>query len=207
MKFYIGTILFFMTGFMIFNHFIYAPIYGFPLWYNIVGVVVSTILVIAIDGIVAGICHALQKKHFEPTDKYFNVSKKEKNLWERLGVKYIKKLVPDLGSFVKFPKGKILEPRSPEYIYVYLKESCSGELGHVFGMFCGFLIILAFPQYWFCFGLPVAIVNFVLSFFPVMVLRHNRHSLNNIYQKLLSRQNAKQKTEDTEEKLTEQSDN
>lgn len=200
MKLYLSVISFFVAAFIVFNHFVYAPIMDLPLWLNIVGVISSTVAVIAVDGIAASVCHALQKKHFHPDGKYFIVSVAERRRLEKLGIKRLKKLVPDLGGIVKFPKGKILEPGSKEYVYLYLKESCSGEAGHIAGMILGFLIMLIFPRFWFCIGLPVAIVNLVLSFLPVLVLRYNRHSLNNIYNRLVKRDEIKnKKSEDKNE--------
>lgn len=155
-----------------------------PLWFNIAGVVATTIAVIAIDGIVAAICHKFQDR-LDPESKYFKVSKKEKLRLERIGVRSFKDYLPDLGMLVKFPKGKIVDPRSPEYLMRYIMESCSGEIGHLIGAFAGFILLFAFPlQYILCFGLPVAIVNFVLSLLPVFSLRYNRYRLTLLYIRL-----------------------
>ena len=183
---YITVILLGMVGIAVMNYFVFMPetAIGFPLWLNIVGVVVSTIAVIAIDGGLAAIAHKFQNK-INPFSKYFNVSKKEKRRLEKIGVRKFKDFLPDLGFLAKFPKGEVAQPKNKDYVYLYIMESCSGEIGHLLGTVLGFLIIFLFPlKYVLCFGVPVGIVNFVLSLLPVFSLRYNRYKLTIVYRKL-----------------------
>ena len=164
---------------------------GFPVWFNIVGVTVSTIAVIAVHGLCAHICHKNQSR-INPFSKYFNVTKKQHSIYPKFGVKKFKTLLPDLGKLVKFPKGKILDPKSKEYLYFYLLESCSGELGHLIAIFAGFLVVFLFPlKYFLCFGIPVATINAILALMPLIALRYNRYNLQSMYKILESRENRK----------------
>ncbi|MBQ7365515.1 MAG: hypothetical protein IJW46_07950, partial [Clostridia bacterium] len=58
-----------------------------------------------------------------------------------------------------------------------------GAVGHILGAFLGFLILLL-P---FCqpisVGLPIAIVNFILSMLPTCILRYNTPSLQRLWQR------------------------
>ena len=196
---YISVITFFCTLFIMLNHFFAPPLTpwfdDFPLWLNIVGVLSSTVAVIALDGIFAHICHKNQNR-LNPFSKFFNVSKKQKNILEKFGFRKIKNFLPDLGVLVKFPKDKIANPNSKEYIYTYIMESCSGELGHFLGAFLGFLIVFLFPPgvfplwIWLHFGVPVALVNFVLSILPSFALRYNRYGISLIYQRLVRKEKS-----------------
>lgn len=199
MIFYLSVIFLGMTVAFLLNFFVFlpTPIPNIDLRANcLIGVVVSTILVIAIDGGIAAIFHALQEKHINENWKYFRVSKKEKRVLEFFGTKKFKKFLPDLGVLAKFAKGKIAEPTNLDYINMYTKESCSGELGHVIMLFAGFLIIFIFPlQYFYCFGLPIGIVNFLLNLLPIMSLRYNRFKLVKMKNALEAKEKSKQMKE------------
>jgi hypothetical protein len=184
----------------IINHFCYAPIFEaanifFPWWFNLVSIIVFILLAIAIDGLFAHIAHKLQPK-LNYQSKYFTVSLKQTRILKRFGVKKFKDYLPDLGFLAGFKKGRIAEPKNPEYLLKYIKESCDGELGHLLGAVFGFGLIFIYPlHYWLCFGLPVALINMVLSIMPVMALRYNRYALMLVYQRMVRQQNAEAKTE------------
>lgn len=189
---YISIILVAMIIISILNYFISAPIFGFDIGYIIMATVVSTISVIVLDGILAGIAHIIRKKCVNPFGKYYNVTKFQKNFYEKIGVKSFKDYLPDLGKIVGFAKGKIADPKSKEYILEYMYESTRGELGHIVSVPLGFLIIFIFPlKYWLCFGVPVAIVNMALNMLPVISLRYNRYKLNILYNRLCQIENRK----------------
>ncbi len=185
MIFYITTILICMACIGVHNYFVFMPVLDyFPLWLNIAGVIIAAVAVIAIDGGAEALIHKFQDK-LDPDSKYFSVSKKEKRRLERLGVRRFKAFLPDLGFLAKFPKGEIEQPKDKEYVHRYIMESCSGELGHLIGAAAGFLTIFIFPlKYVLCFGVPVGIVNFVLSLLPVLALRYNRYKLTIVYKRL-----------------------
>ena len=190
MKFYISIIITCIAIIITVNYFVAMPIIpDFPLWLNFVGVIGTTIAVIALDALIAHICHKIQN-HINPFSRYFLVTKRQHRIYPKLGVKKFKNLLPDLGKLVKFPKGKIIDPKSKEYLYIYLLESCSGELNHLIAVFAGFLVVFIFPlKYFLCFGIPVAIVNAVLSLMPLLALRYNRYNLQSMYKMLEAREN------------------
>lgn len=174
---------------IIMNIFVAMPLFNLPLWYNFVITISSTIAVIALDGLFASISHS-QVKKMKPFSKYFAVSKREKIFWKKLGVKKFKEYLPDLGGLVKFKKRSIDEPENKEYIYRYMQESCCGEIGHLLGVFFGFAIIFIFPlKFWLYYGFPIAMLNAILSFLPVISLRYNRYSLSVIYKSLERKEN------------------
>ena len=202
MIFYIGIIIISAAAIITFNHFV-APVLefpsgldffrvaDFPLWFNFLGVISTAIAVIIIHGLCAHISHKTQNR-INPFSKYYNVTARQHRLYPKLGVKKFKNLLPDLGKLVKFPKGKILDPKSKEYLYFYLLESCSGERGHLMAIFAGFLVVFIFPlKYLLCFGIPVATVNAVLAMMPVLSLRYNRYNLQSMYKILEARENRK----------------
>jgi len=69
------------------NYFISANIFGFGIWYIIFAVVLSTIVVMAIDGITAGVVRLMPSKWFESFVKKSKVCKWVKFFSEHLGIK------------------------------------------------------------------------------------------------------------------------
>ena len=201
MKFYISIIIICMAAIITVNHFVATSVFDFfPIWFNILGVIGTTIAVIALDSLIAHICHKTQNR-INPFSKYFNVTKRQHRIYPKFGVKKFKNLLPDLGKLVKFPKGKVLDPKSKEYIYIYLLESCSGELNHLISIFAGFLVVFIFPlKFFLCFGIPVAIVNAVLAIMPLIALRYNRYNLQSMYKILEARENRKKETDSVAER-------
>ena len=169
------------------------------LWVSIIGVIGSTVAVIAVDGGLAHLSHKLQAR-INPFSRFFNVTKRQKDILSKMGVRKLKNYLPDLGILVKFPKNKIADPKSKEYVYAYILESCDGERGHIWGAFFGFIIVFIFPpvlvplwyQYWLSVSIPVACVNFVLCLLPSIALRYNRYALTQIYKRLDSREQRTQ---------------
>ena len=155
---------------------------GFETWYIITAVVVSTIVVIAIDGITATIVRLLPKKWFNPFSKRFKVYKWEKTFYQKIGIKKWKDYVPEIGHFTGFRKNKINEPTNNEYIKRYLLEICYGRVGHFSSFITGFLIMFFYPlKYFVNFGLPVAIVNIFMNSMSWMILRYNYPKLMALY--------------------------
>lgn len=136
--------------------------------------IVNTIAVIAIDGISAFIIRRLPEKWFSYESRLSSVSKRECDLYQRLGVRKWRTKVPELGIFTGFHKDKVAEPGSNDYIKRYILEANYGAVIHIAGVPLGFLIIFLCPLSWAVrFGIPVAIVNAVLCLLPAFVLRYN----------------------------------
>ncbi len=167
-----------------FNALFAAPAFGFSLAYSVLATVINTAAVIALDGLFAFIIRRLPNKWFSHEKKFFSVSLKEKNFYEKLKIKKWKDKIPELGGFTKFSKGKIEKPFDNEYLSRYLLEACYGFVIHIVTVFTGFAIIFICPlRYWFCFGLPVAFVNAVLNVLPAFTLRYNTYKLCVLYKR------------------------
>jgi len=171
------------------NYFINAPIYGFSLLTIILSVIISTVAIIAIDGLTAGLVRLLPEKWFNPFAKRYRIFKWEKNFYQKIGIKKWKDWVPELGHFTKFRKNKIAEPNNNEYIQRYLLEATYGRIGHYTSFFTGFLVVFIFDlKYALCFGVPVAIVNVFLNSLSWMILRYNTPKLMAVYKRNLHNQ-------------------
>ncbi len=180
---YYLTILIAMIIISVADFFVALPIYGFELWYIIVAVVVCTLSVIIIDAVCATLSRWIFPKKWFGVDKtFFCAGKKESRFYEKIGIKKWKEKVLELGVFAAFRKNKIAEPNNNEYVVRYIYEANCGILGHALGVVFGFFIIFIYPlEYWWCFGLPVAIVNAVLSALPLFILRYNLPKLHTLY--------------------------
>lgn len=195
MKLYLSIIIAMSSSFIIMNAFVFGPMLDMPLWLNFLGVIGSVLAVITIHGLCAHFSHASQDK-INPFSKYYTVSKGNRSFLIKMGVKRFKDYLPDLGFLVKFPKSKIADPNDPEYIYLYILETCSGERGHLWAALLGYLIIFLFPlKYFYCFGIPVATVNAILAILPVIALRYNRYGLAAVYKRLEVRKRNKEVAE------------
>jgi len=199
MKFYLAVIILGNALVITLNHFFAYQLFGLELslWHIILGVVGSTIGAIIVDVTTAGLCHSIQNR-LNLFSKYFYISKRQRSIMRRFGVDKFKDFLPDLGALVKFPKGKVVDPKSKEYVHRYIMESCSGELGHIVGLLAaiaiGLLTLFFIPQFFLPFILPIVIVNTVLCFLPVLSLRYNRCALYTIYQILDKRENRAAET-------------
>lgn len=140
----------------------------------IVAVVLTTILEIAIQGIIATIVNHLPDKWFTHDKKIFKISKKERNFYEKLKIRSWKDKVWELGGLGGFRKNKIADKNNPEYLLKFVVESNKGVVDHVVGIVLGFLVIFMLPlKYAFSIGVPVACVNVILCVMPTMILRYN----------------------------------
>lgn len=150
----------------------------------------GVVAVIAIDGILAFIVRRMPERFFAPEARLFAVSKGERKLYRRLKINSWKKYVPELGCFTGFHKDRMLDPKSSAYVGRFLLESNYGVLGHVLGAVLGFLIMLLPFLRPLAMGLPIAVVNFILSMLPTMILRFNTPALRRIYRANLARETA-----------------
>jgi len=149
-----------------------------------VAVAISVVAEFLIDGVFAIIIHSLPTKWFSHEKKIFEVGKRERNFYEKLGIKSWKDKVWELGALGGFRKNKIKDPSSPEYIAQFLYESNMGIVMHVIGIFVGFGVMFILPlKYALTIGLFVAIVNALLNIMPTMILRYNVPKLTVAYKR------------------------
>lgn len=169
-----------------------SPIMGVSPWFFVFAVTVSVIYQFAIDGLFAFLVNILPNKWFEDK-KIFNVSKKEQKFYEKIGIRSWKDKVWELGGIGGFSKAKINDPKNPEYSKRFLVESYKGEVDHVIGMFVGFTVIFLFPlKFAWIVGVPVAIVNLVLNYMPIMILRYNTPKLKILHKRAIRNQQVEQ---------------
>lgn len=152
-------------------------------WYIFVATFSSIAAVLIIDALTATLVRwILPKKWFGKDVKIFDASKKRCKFYEKLGIKKWKDKIPELGSLTGFRKNKILDPKNNEFIERFIVESHYGIGVHLIGMVSGFLIIFIFPlEYWYCFGLPVGVVNLGYNLLSFMILRYNLPKLKTLY--------------------------
>ena len=190
MLFYIFSIVGADLLIILFN--IWFNKFELSLLYIILAAVLGAIAVIAIDGVFAFIIRRLPEKWFSYDKKIWNVSKAECNFYEKLGIKLWKDKILELGVFTSFSKKTIANPDSKEYMARFILESNYGAIIHIANAIFGFLVIFCFPlKLVLCFGLPISIVNAILSLLPYMILRYNiprLHRMRNLLEKKELRQ-------------------
>ena len=160
-----------------------SPAMAVSPWFFVGAVLGSTVYQVAIDGLFAFLCNKIPSKWLKDK-KFFEVSKKEQKFYERLGIRSWKDKVLELGGMGGFSKSKINDPNSPEYIERFLFETYKGEVDHILGMIAGFTVIFIFPLKfaWFI-GVPVAIVNAVVNYMSLMILRYNTPKLKTLHKR------------------------
>lgn len=140
----------------------------------ILGTILCTFSVIAIDAIVALIFSRLNNKFYNENRKIYNISKNKIRIYEKLGIKHWKDKVPELGALNHFSKSKIDAPKDNEYLHKFLIESIKGIKIHLISSILGFIVLIVpMPQTWYQIGIYVAFTNFVLNIMPLMILQYN----------------------------------
>ncbi len=139
----------------------------------------ATVLVILVDGVVAGCARILPKGAANHQLSIYFVSRKEKQFYEKLKIRSWKDKLPEIGHFTGFRKNKIAEPKSLEYLERFLMEICYGELGHFASIFLGFTILffLMDLKIWLPISICVAVINAMLNIPFLFILRYNYYKL------------------------------
>ncbi len=130
------------------------------------------------------------KRMFAPSAPSFSVSKRERALYRKLHVNEWKDLIPELGGFTSFHKSEFTSPSDASYLARFLLESNYGVAIHLANAALGFLILLLPWCSELAIGLPIALVNLVLSLLPVAILRFNTAPLRSLYARSLQKVNA-----------------
>jgi hypothetical protein len=143
--------------------------------------VILTISVIAIDGLFAFIIRRLPERYFDENHKIFMAGKKECRFYEMIKIKEWKDQVLELGGFTSFHKDEIRKPDDIEYIKRFILECNYGSLIHLVDSLLGFLIIFITPlDICYIFAIPVALINMILNFLPMFILRYNVPRLHKV---------------------------
>ena len=150
---------------------------------NFFGILLRSFLGIAAvilwDGLWAFLIRRMPEKYFAPMKKCFAVGEKELGFYRYLRIKKWKRFVPELGGFTGFHKDKLADPRDPEYLSRYLLEANYGVLIHFVNALLGFAILFL-PFLPLSLGIPIVIVNGILSLMPAMILRSNTPALRRL---------------------------
>lgn len=156
------------------NIFLGVGVFGYTPW-QVIGLVCFSVLAeIIIDLILAGIVYRLPNKWFTEDVKCFDVGKKERRFYEKLGIKHWKDKVLELGAICGFRKNKISDASNPEYFKRFIMENNKGIIIHILNALLGFLVIFCIPlKYWLVISVPVAVVNAFLATLPTFILRYN----------------------------------
>ena len=164
-----------------FNLLFGVDIYGFSPLYAVLGVVIGTLIMIVIDAIIAIVVIKLPKKWFDPYNKVFTVSPKERAFYEKIKIRAWKdKVFAEIG----FDKKTVKDTADNDYLYKFLIETGIAESMHFVSIFLGYVIIFIFPlEYIWCFSFPIASVNAFLQLLPVFIQRYNRPKLLKLYER------------------------
>ena len=142
-----------------------------------------TVTVIAVDGVFAFLIRRLPERWFLPENPAFSVSPCERRIYGALGVRRWKDCVPELGVFTGFHKDHLESTGDTAYLRRFLLESNYGVVIHLLNAVFGFLILFLPFASRATVALPVAVVNFVLSILPVMILRYHTPVLLRLYRR------------------------
>lgn len=144
--------------------------------------VFATIVVVLVDGVTAFFIRRLPERWFLPENARFRVGEKERRFYRKLKIKAWKDKVPELGFFTGFRKNHLADAHDREYLGRFLMESNYGVVIHLANTLSGFLIVLI-PEVGVSIGLPVALVNAVLSLMPMAILRYHTAPLLRLYER------------------------
>ena len=195
------SIIFIAMALICFGNILFNPqvFECFEVWL-MVAVSIGVVFEFAIDGIFAALVRLFPRQWFQPDRKFFQVNKKERNFYEKIGIKSWKDKFWELGATGGFRKNKIKEPNSPEYQHWFLVESNMGIVMHIVDVFVGFAVMFIFPlKYALPIGLPIALVNAVLNILPIMILRYNLPKLNVAYKRAMRLKERKEEQNITPE--------
>ncbi len=171
-----------------FVNFLFGGRYVLSVFLSLLGTsVFAAAVVFAIDALFALIIRRLPARFFRPESKLFQVGRRERGFYRRIGINRWKNRVPEWGVLTSFRKNRLVSPRDSAYLARFLLESNYGVAIHLTIGLLGFLI-LAFPLSGkLSVGLPIALVNLFLNLLPTMILRFNTPPLRRLYRRSLKR--------------------
>lgn len=160
--------------------------FGIAPWYYVLAAVTwCTALQFALDGTIAILINKMPSRWFGVNNPCYRVTKTERKIYRKLGVRLWKDKIWELGGLGGFSKKKLNEPNNPKYIETFVIECNKGVLTHRLSYPIGFLAMLTLPDI--CaltIALPVATVNLFLNILPTMALRYNTPMLKAVLERL-----------------------
>lgn len=144
--------------------------------YITIATILSVIVEIIINALVATVTAKILPKHWYEKDcRFFRVSKREQNFYIKyFKVKLWKDHILELGKLNGFRKNEFKDSSSPEYIKRFIVENNIGYTDHLFSIILGAVLIFFYPSplIW-SMGLPTILINFIMNYMPVIILRYN----------------------------------
>ena len=123
------------------------------------------------------------EKWYSNGKKLFKVSKKERDLYNKMKIKRWKDYVPELGGFTSFHKDRLGDMNDEKHLSRFILEANFGMVIHAVNAVLGFLVMLlpfsSSPSIW----IPVFAVNLILSILPIFVLRYVSYTLQRLYER------------------------
>ncbi len=188
MKTYLVAIIISAIFIVLGNTFVYSGV-SVLLWHEIVLVTIAFIvLMIMLDAIVALLLHEFPKlfcKNFMEKTKFYNadrfpfkVYKFERKIYEKIGVKKWKDLLPNK---MGMRKDKIEDKNNSNYLNMFIIESCRAEFMHGLSAVFSLVVAIFLPFKYITISLPVIFVNIILQILPVLVQRYNRPKIKALY--------------------------
>lgn len=163
---------------------------GVASWYYVlIAVCFCAVLDFAIDGGMAILIRLTPDRLYPPFSPRFAVSEREKRWYLKLGVRFWKDKIWELGGLGGFSKKRLLSPDDPAYIEKFIIECHKGVVTHRLSYPMGFLIMLTLPNLCaFTIALPVAMVNLFLNILPTVALRYNTPMLQGMLKRMQRKQ-------------------
>lgn len=161
----------------------FAGILQMTAWESVIRTLCAVTYAFVLDALLAVfIRRALPSKWFDHKKALFTVGRKEKNFYEKAGIRKWKDKIPEWGKFTDFSKNKIARPTDNEYLSRYFMELCYGEAIHFFSVLAGFTVICFVPRaMFFSLALPVALINAACNLPSLFILRYNSYKLEVLY--------------------------
>ena len=161
----------------------FAGILQMAAWESVIRTLCAVTYAFVLDALLAVfIRRALPSKWFDHKKALFTVGRKEKNFYEKAGIRKWKDKIPEWGKFTDFSKNKIARPTDNEYLSRYFMELCYGEAIHFFSVLAGFTVICFVPRaMFFSLALPVALINAACNLPSLFILRYNSYKLEVLY--------------------------
>ena len=161
-------------------------------WQSVLGVVLATVGVIALDGLTAWLIRLLPERWFDVSHR-MGAGRREVRFYRTIGIRRWKEKIPELGCFTNFSKSRVEQPTDASYLCRYIMECHYGVVIHLCNALVGALIPVCQPlrPLW-LFALPVTVINAVLSLLPLFVLRYNLPKLLYLYERALRKSSNKE---------------
>ena len=164
-------------GFSLIFVFLLNILLGATFLYAFASVLFGALFIFLLDALIAWVIHCLPPEWFNHKNKIYTVSKKERKIYEKLGIKNWKDKVPEMGQLCNFKKDK-LENLNEDYIKKFLTETCYAEIIHYGMLLIGLFVLFIFPSnVFFSISLPLFFINAILQIPPIFIQRYNRPKL------------------------------